>query len=88
MWGRANRREAGILFGEQADDGLARLLGEHVEIAVLKTGKDGSITATGGQLIRTPGNDVEVVDTTGAGDHEDGAQFGFDEITRIKTELL
>ena len=51
MWGRANRREAGILFGEQADDGLDRLLGEHV------------ITKT-------------------------GAQFGFDEITRIKTELI
>lgn len=68
MWERANRREAGILFGEQADDELARLLGEHVEIAVLKTGKDGSITATGGELIRTPGNDVEVIDTTGAGD--------------------
>jgi sugar/nucleoside kinase (ribokinase family) len=51
----ANRREAGILFGEQADDRPARLLVEHVEIGVLKTGKDGSITATDGELIRTPG---------------------------------
>ena len=119
MWESANRREAGILFGEQADDGLAGLLGEHVEIAVLKTGKDGSITATGGELIRTPGNDVEVVDTTGAGDMfaagflaglalgqgarkasvlagelaervitKTGAQFGFDEISAIRSELL
>jgi len=48
--GRANRREAGILLGEQAADGLARLLGEHVEVGVLKTAKDGSITAYGGAV--------------------------------------
>ena len=77
----ANRREAGLLYGGTAAPGgagsddpmaeaeaCARALGEHVETAVVKVGKDGSVLWHRGEITRTPGRPIQPTDTTGAGD--------------------
>ena len=72
--GFCNTSEAAILFdlesgkGPEQNQQAAELLGDLVETAVLKIGKDGSLVRNGGTTIHTPGESVQVVDTTGAGD--------------------
>ncbi len=66
----ANEEEANA-FTEKGDDyaGMARDLGELVDIAVVKVGKEGSYICRGGEVIAVePIRVDEVVDTTGAGD--------------------
>lgn len=64
-----NRKEAECLTGKkQSVDvllGLERLGFSH---AVVKLGARGAAIRTGGKLLRAPSPEVEVVDTTGAGD--------------------
>lgn len=74
----ANRREAAILLQEQpgrTSDATIRDLARRVDIAALKTGKDGSLVAwhqdSEGREIQVaaiPGNPITPRDTTGAGD--------------------
>jgi len=49
-------------------DVLNKLLGQGVEIAVVTLGKRGCVVADGGRVVRVKAFEVEVVDTTGAGD--------------------
>jgi sugar/nucleoside kinase (ribokinase family) len=63
-----NEREALLLTGARSAEEAARRLGEHVREAVVTVGAGGAIAVAGGELVRAPGIDVEVVDTTGAGD--------------------
>ena len=72
--GFCNTSEAAILFGLEPGNGpeqnqqAAERLGTLVETAVLKIGKDGSLVRHAGTTVHTPGEPVQVVDTTGAGD--------------------
>lgn len=68
-----NRTEAEILYGTSDTEALARALGEHVGIAALKVGKEGSIVVQNDssatmRITAVPGRPISVVDTTGAGD--------------------
>jgi len=64
-----NRKEAGYLTGkgrpEDVLEGLERLGFSHV---VVKLGADGAAIRIDGRMLRVPSPDVQVVDTTGAGD--------------------
>ncbi len=63
----ANEEEARSFTGqepEEALDAFAALC----RIAVVKTGKDGSMVKSEGQVIRVPAIEAKVVDTNGAGD--------------------
>lgn len=63
----ANAEEARMLVGCKGAD-AARILGEKVEIAVVKDGANGAYIAHQGKVIHVPTERVNVVDTTGAGD--------------------
>jgi len=64
-----NRREAEYLTGQKHPDeillGLERLGFSHV---VVKLGPEGAAIRTEGRMLQTPSPEIEVVDTTGAGD--------------------
>jgi sugar/nucleoside kinase (ribokinase family) len=64
-----NRKEAECLTGKQRPDevllGLEQLGFSH---AVVKLGADGAAIRTGGRMLKVPSPQIEVVDTTGAGD--------------------
>ena len=49
-------------------EACARALGGHVETAIVKAGKDGSVLWHRGEITRTPGRPIQPTDTTGAGD--------------------
>src|SRR4051812_11962084 len=63
-----NRREALALTGADTPSAAAEALAAGVEMVVLTLGPDGAIVLVDGNLIRTGGFDVEIADTTGAGD--------------------
>jgi sugar/nucleoside kinase (ribokinase family) len=64
----ANRSEAERLTGKREPESAARALAEHVSTAVVSCGPDGAVAASGGDVFRASAPQVEVVDTTGAGD--------------------
>mgnify|MGYP006283594743 CR=1 FL=1 len=63
----ANNQEAEALTGEKPEK-AAKTLGEITEIAVVKTGAEGSVICSDGELIRVGVRPSTPVDTTGAGD--------------------
>ncbi len=64
-----NREEALKLTGETSVEAALGKLSELVKVVIIKTGADGCLCGTEGKVIRAPGIEVEVVDTTGAGDN-------------------
>jgi len=80
----ANRTEAQILYGAEDARHLADELGQHVQIAALKVGKDGSLVAERPnradradhaarsrgdvKVTEVPGRPITAIDSTGAGD--------------------
>lgn len=72
----ANSTEAKMLVGATGEEGAKRL-GEWVRLAVVKDGGDGSYICYEGEVVHFPAPEVEVVDTTGAGDfYAGGFLFG------------
>ena len=64
-----NHREALALSGAATPEAAAAALGTGgAEIAVVTLGPEGAIAYTDGTLITAPGFEMDVVDTTGAGD--------------------
>jgi len=64
-----NAREARLLAGIEDVVGAAVALAAHVPRVVVTRGPDGALTAAGDDVIEVPGvEDIEAVDTTGAGD--------------------
>ena len=65
----ANEDEARVYTGFSDEEKAISALGNHVELAVLKLGKNGSVINNHGSKYRIPpaGSD-DIVDTTGAGD--------------------
>jgi sugar/nucleoside kinase (ribokinase family) len=63
-----NTREGLVLTGERTPEDVARMLGQHVRIAVVTLGPDGALAQVDGEIVRAPGFDFQPVDTTGAGD--------------------
>jgi ribokinase len=69
-----NRDEARALSGEDDAEAAARTLAERTGAPVVVTvGADGALLADGGAVERIPAPQVDVVDTTGAGDAFNGA---------------
>jgi ribokinase len=64
----ANRDEATVLTGTADPGAAARTLGLRCGEAIVKLGVDGACWSDGHDLVRAGGHDVEVVDSTGAGD--------------------
>jgi sugar/nucleoside kinase (ribokinase family) len=64
----ANRSEAERLTGERESESAARALAAHVSTAVVSCGPDGAVAASAGEVFRASAPQVDVVDTTGAGD--------------------
>ena len=64
----ANADEARVFSnGKDPEDALAEIA-EDCWIAVVKTGKDGSLIQNGKKVFRVPASKVNCIDTTGAGD--------------------
>lgn len=63
----ANEDEAKAMTGHQPEDALNHIA-EWCDVAVVKTGKDGSLVKTGGIITKINAVAASVVDTTGAGD--------------------
>jgi sugar/nucleoside kinase (ribokinase family) len=68
----ANEQEARALTGLDAE-AAAKELAERYASACVKLGPAGALLASGGRVIHAPSPDVNVRDTTGAGDAFDGA---------------
>lgn len=64
----ANEREAAILFGTADRIQSLQSLGQDVDVAIMKTGKDGSIVSDHGTHTPIPGRPITATDSTGAGD--------------------
>jgi ribokinase len=63
-----NRDEAAALTGMPDPKAAARTLTEHAREVVVKLGPQGALWTDGSEQVRVPAVDVQVVDTTGAGD--------------------
>ena len=63
----ANEEEAKALTQKSAEESL-HYIAENVEIAVVKIGKKGSLIKRGDEVVEVGCNNIDVVDTTGAGD--------------------
>lgn len=63
----ANEEESKALTGLEPEEAV-RSLQSRVDIAVVKTGAEGSLIAMNGEITKVPANKVKVIDTTGAGD--------------------
>jgi sugar/nucleoside kinase (ribokinase family) len=64
----ANKREAEILYGCESAEACAAQLGEHVSVAAMKVGKDGSIVIYDGKQELAASRPILATDSTGAGD--------------------
>ena len=71
----ANEREARTLTGLEGED-AARALGERFPVAAVKLGARGAVAVVDGALYRVPGESIDEVDPTGAGDAFDGVLLG------------
>ena len=63
-----NRDEAGVLTGVPDPKAAARALTAHAREVVVKLGAQGALWTDGSAQVRAPAVDVQVADTTGAGD--------------------
>jgi ribokinase len=63
-----NRDEAAALTGMRDPKAAARALSAHAREVVVKLGTQGALWTDGSTQVRAPAVDVQVVDTTGAGD--------------------
>jgi ribokinase len=63
-----NRREAGILTGEESPEEAARRLNAVAEIAAVTLGPEGAVAVYDGRSVKVDGCGEAVIDTTGAGD--------------------
>jgi ribokinase len=63
-----NRREAHLLTGLKDAQAAAEALAAKTPLAIVTLGSDGALAVSEQGTVRVPGIDVEVVDTTGAGD--------------------
>ncbi len=63
-----NQKEAQLITGESDPVRAARLLSKFSEEVVIKLGSRGAIACSGGKIFRERAFEVEVLDTTGAGD--------------------
>lgn len=64
-----NREESLALTGEASIEAALGKLFELIGTVIVKDGVDGCLCASNGKVIRSPGIEMEVVDTTGAGDN-------------------
>ncbi len=64
----ANREELSVMTGETENDKIITAAKGLADTIVMKIGADGCIIASGKGVITVPGNQVNPVDTTGAGD--------------------
>ncbi len=64
----ANRDEAAVLTGTRDVAGAAQALGLRCGEAIVKQGDGDAVWSDGKRVVRVPGHDVAVVDSTGAGD--------------------
>jgi sugar/nucleoside kinase (ribokinase family) len=64
----ANRDEAAVLTGTRDVEGAARALGQRCGEAIVKQGDGDAVWSDGERVVRVPGHDVTVIDSTGAGD--------------------
>lgn len=72
----ANQFEAKAFTGMEAEEAI-EMLAKRCEIAVIKTGKDGSIVHDGNKMMSINPMEVDCIDTTGAGDlYASGFLFG------------
>jgi sugar/nucleoside kinase (ribokinase family) len=71
----ANEREARTLTGLEEED-AARALGERFPVAAVKLGARGAVAVVDGVVYRVPGQPIQEVDPTGAGDAFDGVLLG------------
>jgi len=72
----ANQFEAKALTGLEAEEAI-KVMAKGSDIAVIKTGKEGSIVQEGKEMIKIDAMDVDCIDTTGAGDlYAAGFLFG------------
>lgn len=73
----ANEEEAKSFTGKQPEEALDEIA-TMCKIAVVKTGKDGSMVKSGDNVYHIPAIDARVVDTNGAGDiYAAGFLYGF-----------
>ena len=68
----ANQEEAKELSGESDVRNALKFLQERSKEVVITLGKGGAIASCEGEVVRKPSRNVEVVDTTGAGDAATG----------------
>ena len=66
-----NAEEAKKLTGSESAEGALEKLAQVVPLAIIKLGKDGCICRQGERSLCVPALQVQVVDTTGAGDNFD-----------------
>lgn len=72
----ANEDEARAFTGKAPSEAL-EAISEHVHIAVVKTGKEGSLVKSADRAFRVPARKANCIDTTGAGDlYATGFLFG------------
>jgi sugar/nucleoside kinase (ribokinase family) len=72
-----NETEARLITGESSVERALARLAEIVPLVVVKRGKQGAIAQRGAEVVQVPALQVEVVDTTGAGDcFNAGFMFG------------
>lgn len=72
----ANLKEANMLTGKGLEESL-EILGDLADIAIIKCGPEGSWIKTKTQKIKVAANNVQVVDTTAAGDmYAGGFMYG------------
>ena len=72
----ANEDEAKAMTGLHPEEAVHQIA-EWCDVAVVKTGKDGSLVKTGGEIYKIEPIKANVVDTTGAGDlYASGFLFG------------
>ncbi|MFP4562893.1 MAG: adenosine kinase [Spirochaetia bacterium] len=64
----ANREELSAMTEQKEDEAIMRIAREYAPFVVMKTGAEGCILRKGDEVIKIPGERVEPVDTTGAGD--------------------
>ena len=63
----ANEEEAKAMTGKNPEEAVNQIA-DWCEIAVVKTGKEGSLVKTDGEIYKISAQNAHVVDTTGAGD--------------------
>lgn len=63
-----NEREAIQLTGAESVEEALNILAQFTPLVIIKRGKDGAMSMQDGEIIHEPAIDVEVKDTTGAGD--------------------